>query len=989
MDLMAAVRVATPIVGRGRELDRLAGLTDAAVGGQARGVLLAGDAGVGKTTLVGELSRRAGERGMLTLVGRCVDLGTGGLPYLPFAEALTQLVRAGDAAGGGPAAAAARAVREVGAERAGLARLAGRLDDVPDRAPGDAGLDRLALFDAVMAVLSRLAADVAPVLLIIEDLHWADASTRDLVRFLLSRLDDDRLLVVATYRTDDLHRRHPLRPLLAELVRLPSVERVELAPFTVDELGAFLAAVGGRAVPGGIVREIAARSGGNAYFAEELLAAGPGDGRLPTGLADVLLDRLERLDPLTQKIVRYASVIGSCRLDDGLLHLVAADAAALSDEDTDRALRDAVAHHVLIPEGEEQYCFRHALLQEAVYEDLLPGERVRLHSVVARRLAEAGQSTAAEEARHSLAAHELPQALAASLRAAVDARRRLAPAEALAHYEQAIQLWEPVSADLRPADQDLIDVALAAAAAASDAGEHERAVALARSALDEALRGDRTRAATVRGRLALHVYATEDMEEAREQARRTVADLPAEPSAARVWAWAIEARVDGSFGEAEAAEAIIHPALAESRQLGLLTAEADLLITLAGVEGTLGRDGGERYLAEARTVAERAGDQGIVLRAVYNTAMNLFEAGDLSGALSIIREALEIAGRSGLSGSLYATQCRWLEVTARWFTADVAGALAGVDAARRELPRPQARQIALAALPMHVARDPQAALDLAETLRRDEPAWDAPARLGATADALSWLGRHDEAAATATEALDALDAHGDPYQLSGIWMNAIALGVLANQADDARRRGDAETASRAVAEGKRFLTDGRERGTKGRPRRRELGPEGRAWLARVEAEAARLDGAGSAELWRTAIAEYATFTAYEQARSRWRLAEQLLLDGDRDGARTEAVAAQEAARALGAQPLLTAVQDLARRGRLDIGARPAPRGGELTPREREVMRLVADGLTNRQIGERLYISEKTASVHVSNVLTKLGASGRAEAVALATRRDLI
>jgi DNA-binding CsgD family transcriptional regulator/tetratricopeptide (TPR) repeat protein len=995
MDVMAAVRPTTPFVGRDRELHRLRELIDSAVAGQAAGALLAGDAGVGKTSVVGELSRRATDSGMLVLLGRCVDLGTGGLPYLPFAEAFGQLVRVGDVAGGAEAA-GADVLREFVAERPGLARLAGRGEDVPDRAPGDAGLDRLALFDAVASVLQRLAADVAPVLLVVEDLHWADASTRDLVRFLMARLGGERLLVVATYRTDDLHRRHPLRPLLAELVRLPSVERIEISPFAAGEMSDFLTAVHGSSVPPDVVRDITVRSAGNAYFAEELLASGSPDGTLPTALADVLLDSLERLPPETQQLVRVASVLGNCRIDDALLRDVAAETAAMPPAETHAALRDAVAHHALVPDGADRYAFRHALLQEAVYGDLLPGERARMHATAARLLARDPAASAAEQARHSFAAHDLPQALAASLRAAVDARRRLAPAEALEHYEQALQVWDAVRPEDRPADRTVVDVELAAAGSAADSGAYDRAVALARDALAEALRlGDPELSARVRSRLAVHLYETDHVEQAREEARRAVRELPPGPSAARVWAWAIEARVDMSMSEAELADEIIGPALAEARQLGLLTAEADLLVTLSSVDATLGRPSEIANLDAARTTAERAGDYAIVVRAIWNTAVNRYDDGDRAGAVRAIREAIEVSERAGLGSSLYVTQCRQLNVTACWTAGDVEGALAVVEEARRTQPPVQARLVALGALPVHAARDPRKALDEAAALTPDDLPFNAVHRLTATAEALSWLERDAEAVAAATAALDTLDALGDPYQLLGISVSSVALSALAGQAERARARGDVPLADAAVGAGERFLADGRERGAKGRPRQSTMGPEGLAWLARLEAESARLADGGTAALWRVTAEAFTDVHVHEVARARFRLAECLLRDGDRHTARAEIVAAHGTALALGARPLADALEGLARRSRIELaGALPAARGpgaaaAVLTPRERDVMRLVAAGLTNRQIGERLYISEKTASVHVSNVLAKLDASGRAEAVAVATRRGLL
>ena len=172
-----------------------------------------------------------------------------------------------------------------------------------------------------------------------------------------------------------------------------------------------------------------------------------------------------------------------------------------------------------------------------------------------------------------------------------------------------------------------------------------------------------------------------------------------------------------------------------------------------------------------------------------------------------------------------------------------------------------------------------------------------------------------------------------------------------------------------------------------------MGVEAKAWLARVEAEAARLRGEAAPELWQAAVDGFGFGHVYEQARSRWRLAEALLAAGDRAGAAEQARAAHEVAVRLGAAPLRTAVEALVRRGRLDVDLPGVRRGPDpsavLTPREAEVLALLAQGRTNRQVGAALYISEKTASVHVSNILAKLGANGRTEAVAIAAQRGLL
>jgi DNA-binding NarL/FixJ family response regulator len=1026
MDYMVTVSPGAPFVGRAAELERLRLLSAAAVDGKAAAVLVSGDAGVGKTSLIAEAARRADRDGLLVLFGRCVDLGTGSLPYLPFAEALSQLVRAGESVGSAevsesgrvaPVVRAAAIVRQAAQERPSLARIAGRSGQAPpERAPGDSGLDRLSLFEAVAYVLGRLGDEVAPLLLVIEDLHWADSSTRDLVRFLLSRLGADRLLVVATYRGDDLHRRHPLRPLLGELLRLPQVERMELLPFADHELADFLTGLHGERLPDERLYQITARSAGNAYYAEELLAAGSDD-RLPAQLADVLLDRLEQLTPAGQRLVRMASVLGSARIEDSLLRGAVRDLAdgmpAQSGQspsadgdpgmDIEHAVREALAHQLLIPDGPDRYAFRHALLQEAVYADLLPGERVRRHASVAHRLAELsagdeklGDRLAAELARHSLAAHDLPVALTASLRAASEATGDSAPAEALAHYEQALQLWDAVPAERRPEGRDLVEIGVAAADVAGDAGLHDRALHLAEAALEEAqCRAGAAQVALARAAVALHSYAVDKPIEARDQARQVIAELDQEtPSPARVLARLIEARVSVSLGEADAALEVIPAALAEAGALGLLGARADLLITQAVAHGMAGRPGMAEHWEAARTAADQAGDHAAMVRVLYNVAIDWIDRGEIAAGAACMERAVRMADTWGLAGSLYGAQARSLLLTARWQLGDVDGALAVLRPTGDEdggsmsgpLPAALSRQLRLFELPIQAVRDPELVLSAGQRLVDGHSTWGSQVLHTARAEAMCWLGRWAESAADARMALDALDSTAEPYPLAGISISVTAVAAYADAAAHARERGDREVERRAVESAAPFVTDARDRGRLGKPRRATMGPEGLAWLARLEAETARLQAEDDEAAWAAVAKAFEGVSVFEVARARWRRAQLLARAGRRDDARIEAVAARDTALRLGAKPLVSALDELARRARLEV-VKPAD-AGLLTPREREVMALVASGLTNRAIGERLFISEKTASVHVSNVLAKLGASGRAEAVAIIGRRGL-
>lgn len=527
---MSQTSFGTPLIGRADELARLSGVLRRARDGEARAVLVAGDAGVGKTRVLDELAGRAARDGMIVLTGHCVDLGDVGLPYLPFTEVLGAL--AGDE----------RFAAVLGAHPV-VERLLG--------SGTDAVRDRLRLFEGIAGLLADLT-DVAPLLLVLEDLHWADQSSRDLLRFLLSRgilqrsaagVPRHRLALFASYRADDLHRRHPLRPLLAELVRLPAVERLELRPMADAEVARLVRAVQERPLPDTTVRRIVERAEGNAFYAEELVAAADAEADgVPSGLADVLLIRFEQLSDTAQQVLRTAAVAGR-RVEHDLLR----GAVGIAEEDLESALREAVGRQLLVPRDGDTYAFRHALAREAVYADLLPGERARLHGTFARLLTGRGRpaETAAERAHHYRESHDLAEALAASLEAAAHAHRVGAPAEELRHLETALDLWASVEPSARPCgeDTDRVTLTLRASSAAAHAGQAHRAVSLTRSALAGVGQDTDTElAAQVRYTLAGNLLSVDRLTAAFTHSSEALALIPAEPPS-RTWVWAAATHV--------------------------------------------------------------------------------------------------------------------------------------------------------------------------------------------------------------------------------------------------------------------------------------------------------------------------------------------------------------------------------------------------------------------------------------------------------------
>lgn len=971
-DTIGGMTTPGPFVAREAEVGLLTAALTRAAEGEPSLVLLGADAGVGKTRLLAHVAGIAAERGATAVTGACVDLGDVGLPYLPFAVALGQLHA-------DPVT--REAVEEVARTRPALVRLLPALGDgaLP---PIEDESSRLQLFDGIAATLAAASAVRGPLLLVLEDLHWADPSTRDVLRYLVARLRDEHLLVVGSYRTDDLHRTHPLRPFLSEMWRHPRVERLDLAPFTAPELRQFAAAVHGSPLTDAELSRVLERSEGNAYFAEELIAAGPTTSALPWSLGDVLRSRLERLPADVQGVARVASVAGRT-VSELLLRAVAEEHCPAEFE---QLLREAMAANLLGWE-EGRIAFRHALLAEAVYADLLPGEQVTLHRAFRDAiLADPTLASSARLTHHALQSQDLRTAFVASLRAASEAAQVFAPAEEHRHLETALRLWDSVPDAEDLAEADRVTVLLRAASAAGRAGDAERGVTIAREA---AAAADPARAARVRGSLARHLLATEREQEALAEATRALAELPDDaPAADRAWALATHARACLVRDLDDDAKRSAEAAVAEADAAGCDPAAADALATLA-VLVVDDPDHAAELLRDAGARARRAGDLVTEQRCTHNLLTTYYYAGRLDEAAATLAEAEARARACGLEWSAFGTSTRFFAVLVRYCRGD----LTPPDRIAEHAPSAiasSAPQVALfdaVALYSAVARGDEDAVARGQALR---PMWDRDSQVallsgGPTIDALTWAGRLDEAVELATALVEHLGRTWNDYFLGGIWLAALAIAALADGAEADRRIG--VDPALKVRHGDELLERAHATAERGRPRGGRLGPEGIAWLRRAEAEHARLVGTNEPAAWRAAVAAFDYGYRYEVARSRWRLAEALLGAGDREAARNELDLAVAEARAMGARPLLEAATALARRGRLE-GAVPH-RGELLTDREAEVLELVAQGLTNRQIGERLFISGKTVSVHVSNVLAKLGVTGRAEAVAVAHRRGLL
>ncbi|GHH26337.1 helix-turn-helix transcriptional regulator [Streptomyces rubradiris] len=994
-------RSVSPVfVGRTAELATLRDALARADAAEPQALLLGGEAGVGKTRLVEEFATSAAGRGAVVAVGGCVEIGADGLPFAPFSAALRALR---DALPEAFAAAAAGQEEE-------LARLLPDLGEAGAGRHDEQGMARL--FELTARLLERVAADHT-VVLVLEDLHWADASTRHLLAYLLRTLRAGRLLVLASYRSDDIHRRHPLRPLLAELDRLRTVRRIELARFTREEACRQIAGILAAEPDPAQVDEIYERSDGNAFFIEELaVAACQGNcAGLTDSLRDLLLVRVEALPESAQRVARIVAEGGST-----VEYRLIAAVARLAEDDLIEALRAAVGANILtVTPGGDGYRFRHSLVREAVADDLLPGERSRLNRRYAEAL-EADPTLVPADARvmrlasYWYHAHDAAKALPAVLAAAVVARRRHAYTEQLGLLERAMELWDnapaEVRAALRPVDYAevyppcgcdpattplrYLDLMAEAAVAGRFGGERERALKITKRALRLLEEDpDPLRAAwfwVQRSRL-VQAQARGDGWRELATAQDLVRGLP--PSEVHAEVLAVVANWSMQHRPGPEALAAAERAVEYARMVGARETELHALLTLGGL--TVESGDPEAGLAQMRQVLRDTLAEGVhpvAGRAYVNLPSALRSVGRDREAVPLLREGIEFCRRYGLLDSgawAWGNLSEALYALGRWEEAAEAAAHA-TRVGHSAKPRAGG---ALRLAHLALARG-----DLAEAARQ-------------LATARSWYGTHDPrpqqslplirtavgiaAAEGRTDdvralLLPVLDAGFPPGTHRYGWplLLAAATAEADARALPAARPGRAGILDR-LATAVRTMTTGV--------------PLWQAHSQWARAELLRAEGRDTAGTWTPVVAAFECLDRpYDLARVRHRLAGALLAEGG-DDERDRAVELLRLAAAvadhLKARPLADAVARLAQRARLtlnggkrrDPAADPAAAFG-LTSRERDVLGLVAAGRTNRQIAEELFISPKTASVHVSNILGKLGVSGRGEAAAVAHRLGL-
>jgi DNA-binding CsgD family transcriptional regulator/tetratricopeptide (TPR) repeat protein len=818
-----------------------------------------------------------------------------------------------------------------------------------------------------------------------------------------------RIALVATFRSDEIHRKHPLLDWLAEVERLPHVDRIDLAPFDGTEVADQVRGILGEEPAAALLGSVERRAGGNPFFVEEIVSAfdDPAAGSLPRTIRDITRARVARLSQDASSVLAMTAVAGG-RIDEPLLRA----ALPAAGESLEASVREALDSQLLTLDRsshEAVFAFRHALLQEAVEDELLPGERRRLHAALAGALETSGDlsraGTLVAIAHHWTAAEDRPRALAASLAAARSATLVFAFDDALRQYEAALTLWHLVPADERPPD-DYVHVALDASRAAGLGGASGRALAWARQAL-QATAGsvDPEQTAAVEEALGWAAVADGRMELATSSLESAVSRLerrPATVTAARVTA--AYARILQLTRHTAESRVVAKRAVTMASRLGDDIAHASALSTIGTSLAGIGDCAGAiSALERALELAQRVGDAWELQRAHGNLADVLFWCGQASRSSELIDQAHALFHARGAPSAV----APWLQVdeayrqfeSGRWTDAcelldDLqAGEIEGDERVRYAVTR-------LAIASMVGDRDKaHEALDLA---RREGtvPGGRWHEWIPYLASQLAQdEGRLEDADAELSIAL--APAEQGPIGSTDLVMaRRIAIGILAELTEDARAARDQSAVERHRDRAHTTLRAMRQLADSivypGSPANRW--PLGEVMIA--EAELSRIDRSHDPAPWAKAAAHWRDVPEpWRTAYCEFREAESRLESGE---ARRSAVgllrAAHQTALALGARPLRRKIEEVATRAGIElapesaVGSQP-PRPVErdphgLTRRETEVLGLLADGLTNREIAERLFISESTAGVHVSHILGKLGVGTRAAAAAVGARMAL-
>ena len=926
-------------------------------------VLVGGDAGIGKTTIVSEGAARAD---LTMYLGRSTHIGGETIPLAPLADLLRQVRRSRP---------------ELLSDTPDLAPLRhwfapGTVANEPSDAPHGG------LFVAVLEVITHLAIDDA-VIVGFEDLHWADTVTWDLFEYLARNLIDERVVLVGTYRANEVSVHPAQRRRLAELSRLPAVSRIILEGLDRDEVAARVAALIGAPAPDALVDQVMGRGQGNPFFTRELVAAHLAGETIPMVLSDLISAEIAGLDDEARHVLGAVATIGR-----ETNHELLAAIVALTDHELEVALRTVIDARLLLVDGNSgEYRFRHPLLSEVVYADLLPPQRSRLH----RRVAETLRQQSADVLRRADRAGELAFHLDRSgdiegaflaLLDAADAAETVAPGAAFAHLERAFELWDTVGE--RSALASRSDRLWQAAEIAASTVGNKRAVELARTAFDAG--APPLGPSWGHERLGRYLWASGLLDESRHEFALAATLLSGDEGAeaAAVFAGLGQAELmSGNYAAADRWCAKVFDLVPNpDGNPGAWGMARRVLGIVRSNQGD--PDEGVELCRESLTAATSA--QGRTFASVY-LCVALIDAGHYQAAANTALDAVAEGQLTGIeSFNIYfdSLAAEALVRLGRW--SEAASVLARRSAADM-LPIGLLRRARVEAMLVARLGDVERALSqMAEAHAQPVDGWHQSVLDATTADVHLALGHWVEAASAAERGWESTRT------TSVLWAARFAMLSVAAMVEvtlDQRARRQPVDVPHTIAHLQERIEAARSFAE-----RCPNGPERdtAAHLAHATASLTRLT-VSDADAWAVAAARWSELgDPWATATMLLREAEAAALAGSADRAAASLRQAHSSASDLAAAPLLAEIDAVSRRTRISVEAPTRITLDEssalnlgLTPRESEVLSLVAAGRTNRQIGDELFVSDKTASVHVSNILRKLGVNSRVDAAAVAQR----
>ena len=963
-------------VGRDEALGVLRTAVRRASAGHPSVLIITGETGVGKTRLVREL---IGQERVTLLAGSCVPMAGDPLPFAPLTQALRRLDRTG--------------TLNLQLERLPeLARLVPGF--APARATRTADLaaaSQLGLFQSVLDLVDRLGA-AAPVLHIVEDVHWADRSTLDLVRFLATNLTNERAVLLVTLRADAVVPATPLALWVAELARLENAERVELNRLDHEATARLVRQLAGDAADPEFIETTLARSAGNPLFAEQLVMQAiqnPGHpALLPATLHELLHARVHALPEDTQSVLRALAVIGR----PAFVTLLAATTGTLVEQ-TETLLRPAIDQHVVEIRRDDAVAFRHPAFGEVVYAELMPAQRQRLHRATAealqppeglgtgQRSSAAADAVSGELARHWFGAGDQERALDAAVAAGWAAERMYAFSDAHTNFTRALALMD----DVPDSPQDRVRLLKHAGQAASLVGDSTEAVRLVEAAVT--LTSDPPARAALLTRLGLIHYRAGRGSLTERCLREALALVPAgEESVVVARIHAGLALFGAAWSRLDDAEESCRRGLAIARKVDARREEG-LLVNASGlVEAAHGDiDSAARLLRQSLAIAAEVGNPDDLATAYINLSHVLGLGGRVDEIVEVAREGADVLTRMGLGRQrvsfLKANLAETLGNAGRIAESGRVIAEALSQHPRGIMSVPVLMQAGRVAMVRGDLDEAWEWLEQARVIVESENAPESYSRylVETEAEVELWAGRPVAAYDLVSEGLD-LVRGTDEAAYAGALV-ALGLRALATEAEVHR---DRESRKR-LSGMRRTLDDARAWPAANQPDDAAVG----AW---ARAEATRLELASDPTAWAEAAAAWETLgRPFPRAYARWREAE-ARLDSGVDAAAIDALRdAHTAALGLGAARLVQECERLAGWHRIDLVAEPVeaePNALDkygLTPREVEVLAGLSAGRTNQEIADELFISVKTASVHVSNILRKLEVGGRQEAARVAHR----